>query len=148
MRWKPDLCIILGGLLLVGHAPAGVPQPDQNALQGKWKALQLVADGKSVPARVLKTYTAVIKDNTMTFWNGSKKSEEVTFALNPGEDPKHIEIVPIAGPRKGKTHHGIYLLDKSVLKLCWAEPDRERPRTFESKPKSKVTLIVLERTKP
>lgn len=52
-----------------------------------------------------------------------------------------------AGPTKGKTHHGIYMLDGDTLKFCFAAPGQERPTEFTAPEGSQRTLSVWKRDK-
>lgn len=121
---------------------------DKDLMQGSWKTQKLLVSGKAVEPKILKSFTAVIRDNLITFWNGAKQGEEVRFSLEPDKGTRAVDIVPLKGPRKDKVHLGIYAIEGKTLKLCWSAPGKARPTGFDSKSGSDIFLIVLERTGP
>jgi uncharacterized protein (TIGR03067 family) len=143
-RAWPALAIMLWATV----SPVGADKSDKDLMQGSWKTQKLIVSGKAVESTILKSFTAVIRDDVITFWNGTKKGEEVRFRLEGGKDPRAVDIVPLKGPRKDKVHAGICAIEGMTLKLCWSAPGKNRPTTFDSKKGSEIFLIVLERTGP
>jgi uncharacterized protein (TIGR03067 family) len=84
----------------------------------------------------LKTVTVVIKGDTFTLKSGDKVVEEVTVAVDATKKPKHVTLTPVKGPRKGKSHLGIYAVEK------------DRPTEFATTAESGSFLIVLQPAKP
>ena len=67
--------------------------------------------------------------------------------LDPSKTPKAIDFRPAGGQYKDKTLRGIYEIDGGMLKICFAEPDKERPAEFNSKAGSGWTLATHKKQK-
>ena len=65
--------------------------------------------------------------------------------LDPGQDPKAIDVIADGGPSRGKRVLGIYKIDSNKLTLCMADPDQPRPRQFKAEKGSGHTLMVFTR---
>jgi hypothetical protein len=136
-------CVLLGAVLLAAADEKKDKAADK--LQGIWTVVSFVADGKENPKA---------KDDTVSF-DGEKLvikhkdgSHEATYKLDPAQKPKTIDITPSDGPNKDKVMKGIYSIDGDDLKVCWTEdPDKDRPKEFESKEGSGLRLATLKREK-
>ena len=83
--------------------------------------------------------TFVIKDDTLTV-NDGRRNETGAIKLAAGKKPKTMDLVMKKGDRS-ETVPFIYELDGDKLKLCWNEPGKERPTTFDgSKAMGMMTL--------
>jgi len=65
--------------------------------------------------------------------------------LDPGQDPKAIDVIADGGPSHGKRVLGIYKIENDKLTLCMADPDQPRPREFKAEKGSGHTLMVFTR---
>jgi uncharacterized protein (TIGR03067 family) len=140
--------VLTVGLLTGGVGAKGPPaQPDVEKFQGTWTALSGERDGKAVPPEVLQKMKLVVKGNRYTFTTESG-TEEGTFTLAATKKPKSVDVMPLSGPDKGKTVHGIYELESDQHKSCFAPAGKDRPKEFSSKPGSGNSLFVLKRAKP
>jgi len=70
-----------------------------------------------------------------------------TFSIDPGKNPKTIDIKFTEGPEKGNTSLGIYELDGEDFKLCLTVTAKDRPTEFAAKAKSGLGLETLKREK-
>jgi uncharacterized protein (TIGR03067 family) len=119
-------------------------------LDGKWKVVKEITDGKEMPGLFVNT----IKGQTHTItWEGKVVAVQ-RAQIDPSKNPKTIDLEFIKRTRGGglKYWRGIYTLDGDELKLCFREgndwPDeKDRPTQFLSKPGSGVSLIVLRRVR-
>src|SRR5271156_314856 len=111
----------LAALLL--FAVAAFPQDETKTehmkFQGKWAIESAVADGKELPAEVVKVFAMTFKGDAYTVSIGAEKTEG-TFTLDPSKNPKTIDIVPDNGPDRGKKQPGIYEIDGDKIKICAA----------------------------
>jgi uncharacterized protein (TIGR03067 family) len=118
---------------------------EKDALQGKWLILSVERDGKSVDTWTDGTRVMEGDNYTMTTKKGD--TFKGTFALDPSKTPKAIDFKPSGGQYKDKTLRGIYEIDGDMLKVCFAEPDKERPAEFNSKAGSGWTLATHKKQK-
>ena len=112
-------------------------------LDGKWVIISVERDGKA--------------DDTLKGAVREHKGEKYTMTLKEGKSfegsmkvdatAKSIDMMPADGKYKGKTLLGIYELDGDTLKICFAEPGKERPKTFVSKADSGIVLAVHQKEK-
>ena len=112
-------------------------------LDGKWVIISVERDGKA--------------DDTLKGAVREHKGEKYTMTLKEGKSfegsmkvdatAKSIDLIPGDGKYKGKTLLGIYELDGDTLKICFAEPGKERPKTFVSKADSGIVLAVHKKEK-
>jgi uncharacterized protein (TIGR03067 family) len=107
--------------------------------------LSVERDGKPVEMWTDGTRMMDGEKYTMT----TKKGEEFkgTFVLDPSKTPKAIDFRPAGGQYKDKTLRGIYEIDGGMLKICFAEPDKERPAEFNCKAGSGWTLATHKKQK-
>jgi uncharacterized protein (TIGR03067 family) len=119
-------------------------------LSGNWTLEFAENDGKKANEAQVKMVRLVLDGEKNTSLLDDKPISQGTQKLDPAKNPKTIDIEYTDGFYKGKTRLGIYELDgdTSSLKLCLAEPSRERPTAFASAPGSKITLQVWKRVAP
>ncbi len=105
---------------------------DGDAIQGKWKVVEVQHHGAAVPG--YETAVATFDKETMTVHGGpTMKSEEVlTSKLDP--EMKRIDLTP----SNGKTAEGVYALDGDTLLIAVgmgeAGAPGERPKEAKSGP--------------
>jgi uncharacterized protein (TIGR03067 family) len=121
---------------------------DQEGLQGTWEVVEFVTDGKPVPEEKRKEIKVVFKGEKMTLTGpGGIGKREYSFKLDPGKNPKAIDVTPLDGQFKGKTVPAIYELKGDHLKLCIPNRGKERPAEFKTAEGSNLGLFVLKRSK-
>jgi uncharacterized protein (TIGR03067 family) len=112
-------------------------------LDGKWLIVSVERDGKADDA--FKGGARVIAGGKYTLADKNGKATPGTFKVDPSKKPKTIDMMPAEGQYKGKTLLGIYEVDGQTLKICFAEPGKERPTEFASKG---AVLAIHKREKP
>lgn len=129
--------------LLTADVP-GEDKSDRDRLQGTWKVVALVDDGKEVPATDIKGARLTFDGARFTF-KGGKEDFRGTFKADARSKGGHIDTTFIAedDKEKGKAQ-GIYELDGKRLRIAWHDGGT-RPKEFASKAGSGIRLIVLER---
>ena len=111
---------------------------DQQELQGVWALSSGVVDGEPVPVEEVQKTILAFRGNRIAI-TGNKDG---LFRLDTRAYPKAIEIII-----EGQMHKGIYTLRGDQLKICLADPARDRPGGFSSTSGSKNTLLLLARDK-
>lgn len=144
---KPLTLLILAAGLVSAAEPTAeeLLKKETAKLQGAWTAEMLLINGAKPEGD--PTVRLIVKDNLLTF----KVNDQVVIAgtakLEPGLDPKLIDLVITQGEPKGQTWEGIYVLDGDTFKLCLMLKEKERPSEFTSKADSNTGLVVFKRDK-
>jgi uncharacterized protein (TIGR03067 family) len=105
-------------------------QNDQAALERSWKTW-LIEDSNGLTA--VDAGGLVIQDKGIQFLvGGGRVSGELS--IDPGKEPKEIEVKFTSGSGIGKTQLGIYRLSKGQLQISWGGVgDGRRPTKFTGK---------------
>jgi uncharacterized protein (TIGR03067 family) len=119
-------------VLLFAASLALAADAKDEALEGKWKIVSVERDGKAVDmwtdgVRTMKDGKYELKPKTGDAVTGGYKVVDAKAKL------KTIDFTPDGGQFKGKTLLGIYAIDGDTLKICFAEPGKDRPTEFTSK---------------
>jgi uncharacterized protein (TIGR03067 family) len=142
------LTALFGAVLLTAAAYRGdddASKADLMRLQGKWKPVTIVNNGKpeEVSAKTIFNF-----EGNKNVYGGEGAYDLIT--LNAKTTPKELtfDIIQKNGDVRVKGVKAIYAFDGDTLKICVAvDPKAERPKAFESKEKSGTRLIVLEKAK-
>ncbi|MBI2680043.1 MAG: TIGR03067 domain-containing protein [Candidatus Solibacter usitatus] len=119
---------------------------DADTMQGFWKRIAGIRDGKPMTGSELDARIAIEGDRYTLTQAGSTSSG--TFRLNETAQPKTIDLMPEDGPDQGKPLLGIYEIRAGNRhRVCFAAPGAARPSKFESKPGSGYLFEELERLK-
>lgn len=140
--------VVLIVLALVGAdgAPDAVKR-EMTLLEGEWSMVSGEASGMSMPKEMVKGGKRDAKDGETTITFGGQVYFKAKYTIDPTKKPKAIDYIMTAGPTKGKTHLGIYELDKDTVTFCFAAPGKERPTEFTAKEGSQRTLSVWKKNK-
>jgi uncharacterized protein (TIGR03067 family) len=131
-------------LLAASPAFAGSAS-DQEKFQGAWQRVSIIDDGKMVEGA--EKGSVVFSGNEYTLKDGDTVKSTGTYKLDESKSPKEFDVMPGAGPYKGKTLKGIYKFDGDQLIYCIAGPDLDRPKEFASPAGSKLRLYTNKRVK-
>ena len=117
-------------------------EKEQAKLQGTWTVVATTFDGKELSKQEIEGRKILFRGNEFTSVNPEKGKKTLTYSLDPGKEPKQIDLTL---PAKDQKAYGIYSLDADDLKICYGEPGKDRPKRFESPKASRVFLLVLKR---
>jgi uncharacterized protein (TIGR03067 family) len=124
------------------------PKKEAEKLQGTWKLVSLVVDGKeATKGDIKKEQEMMVEGDKFTSTVDDKHSFKGTFKLDPTKKPKAVDAAVSEGQYKGKTLLGIYEIEGKTLRACYAPPGKERPTEFASKEGSGNHLYVYKREK-
>lgn len=133
-------CVVVAAFV---RADDTAVKKDLVKLQGDWKVVKAINNGDAKSGDEIAGIGFVVKGDQMTY-KEHPNDDPTTFkiTLDPSATPTSIDFT------KGKeTIPGIYKLGGKTLTLCFKPESNDRPTVFESKKKSDVRLMVLERTK-
>jgi uncharacterized protein (TIGR03067 family) len=132
--------------LCAGLAVAqGSAKEDLEKQQGTWVAVSFRRDGQDTPQEIVRTITRTVEGEHVVWKRDGKSFAGTALVLDPGQDPKAIDVIADGGPSRGKRVLGIYKIDSNKLTLCMADPDQPRPREFKAEKGSGHTLMVFTR---
>lgn len=139
MRFLATISLLAAGVACAGGAG------DQSKFQGGWQRVSIMDDGKKVEGA--EKGSVVFSGSEYTLKDGDTVKSKGTFKLDETKNPKEFDVMPGAGPNKGKTLKGIYKFEAGQLIYCIAGPDLDRPKEFASPAGSKLRLYTNKRVK-
>jgi uncharacterized protein (TIGR03067 family) len=147
-------CVVMAlaaGLLPTADATKEDAKKDQELLQGTWRCVSLVSDGKTSDAEDAALFSMIFEKNGFTIKEREGTLAKGTFALDPSQKPKAIDVTATEAANeraKGKTQYGIYEVDKDTFKWCSTTKGKEaRPKGFSSKGGTGAELWTFKREK-
>ena len=134
--------LVVSGCTQPDSSPSQESKSDASLLEGSWTAVALEEGGQEAsPAELTgREKRCVFAGNKVKIWHS-----EGTYKLDPTADPKVIDIEITQGEGKGETLRGLCALEGDTLKICLAQPGKERPRELKTAPKSRSFLVVYQR---
>lgn len=138
-------------VLILGLCFAQPGADDNKLLQGKWKVVSVLENGKSLSVQEIATQLVVdgyftVDGLVISFLPpGQFQPKQVPFVVDSKTDPKSIDLM--GATKIGAT--GIYLLSgDSLMMLFPGVGEKTRPADFSNNPGSHRVLIVLQRVNP
>jgi uncharacterized protein (TIGR03067 family) len=136
------------GLFAAQNPAQKAEHADHEHLQGTWRAVSAHDFGREVSQEELRSLRLTIRGDTIHATYGNKTAD-ATFKLNPTSTPQQIDVTLTQGPEeaKGKTFHGIYLLEGDTLKIAYRNPGEPRPKELVTEGQSDVRKVFFRREK-
>ena len=137
LTMKIRLLIIPAVALLLAACSRKAPQApktDLDRFQGTWQLVSAMKDGKPLPEDKVKQTTIMFKGNKFRFPGLADyaTSQEGTIKLNESKTPNEMD----ATSTENEVMLGIYRLEESGYKVCFAPPGKPRPTEFSSTPQN------------
>ena len=139
------LLLVLAWSPVMADSNADGDAKDLDLMQGDWAVAEYVVDGVKAEDDNAQSLFRTIKGNHYTVYLFDKPLGSGTIKLDATKKPKHIDSLPEKMP--DKPFLGIYEIDQSRIKVCYAPPGKDRPTNFEAKKGSGHTLMTWERDK-
>ena len=131
----------------MGSDGEDVTKKEYARLEGVWSFAVIDVEGTKQPAPPFESNKIIIaQDGHFVVVQGPKVTRGI-FKLDPSKTPKHYDQTVTDGPAKGLTAACIYELEGDTYKLCGSFRGKERPATFDIKPKSGLILQSFKREK-
>jgi uncharacterized protein (TIGR03067 family) len=131
--------------------PDDAAAKELKAMEGEWKVVGVEEGGRKATENDVKGQKWTFEGSELVPDNPRPEStEHYRLKLDPGKDPKQIDLILLDGPAKGKTVEGIYKLADGRLKICLRDakfPEKGRPEEFTGEKGSDQALITLEKHK-
>jgi len=142
------LAVTVFALGLSAAAADDTERDELARLNGTWKAVTAVQDGKDLPKAEAEAMVLTVAGEKYSFKTIDQQIEG-THKLDPTKKPKQIEATRTKGPDAGQKMLGIYELKDDTFTVCFAAAGKtERPTELKSEPGSGNKLITLKREKP
>src|SRR5687767_3386897 len=124
--------VCLAAVVLSAFASTTFADKEAKKLDGTWRFLSLMSDGREAPKEAIQKWRWVIRDKVLTIAGGGKYSLEI----DPSKSPKALDMTRLDGDAKGKTFRCIYKLEEGRLTICFPKGkqdtgDKARPREFD-----------------
>src|SRR5262245_26066319 len=119
--------LISTAVLLTGE---DATKADLEKLQGTWQLVAMETEGDEMPADELTGRNAVYEGNRPSLRSGETVRRRGIITLDPSRSPKAMNTWDQDGPYADQTVPGIYELKGDTLRVCFARPGQERPKTF------------------
>jgi uncharacterized protein (TIGR03067 family) len=130
-------------LALAAEARPGADvKKEADKLQGTWTAEKGLLDGTDVIEKV-GNLQVIFSGDQIIFRGtekGKPKEKKATFAIDPAQKPRAIDLTPPELKPNEAPARGIYELDGDTLRLCIAGANRPRPTEFSDKGQVLFTL--------
>jgi uncharacterized protein (TIGR03067 family) len=123
-------------------APKSAVDPAVTELEGEWQMLTAVMNGQPLEKKFAAFGKRITKGNETIVYTGPQILMKVTFTLDRSKSPNAIDYQTTQGMHAGKTQLGIYEINCSELKLCFAAPGQPRPNNFSSAPGDNRTFTT------
>ena len=133
--------VLLSSCLITAAAKDERSEKDLAKLQGTWKVESALVGGEKIPAEQQAKMSFTFKGAELIPADNPRDVAKVK--LDPSQKPAAIDLTE----KNKKTSLGIYEIDGDTLKLCFNEPGKGRPKTFESAKGSPTVSLVLKRDK-
>jgi uncharacterized protein (TIGR03067 family) len=114
-------------------------------LEGSWKLVGLERQGREINGSSLSL--TVTGNKYVAKTRTGVVLEEGTYQINPSKKPKTMTFSILSGKDKGTTQNALYELQGDKLKLCLAQPGKDRPASFTTRTGTGYEIFVMERVK-
>ena len=120
-----------------------LPQTDLDRIQGKWKIVSAVFDGKAIPKSELAYWIFEGEEILTLDSNGNAivGPQPKDYRLDENHEPGWVDLDIVSG----KPDLAIYEFNGDTLRICLSSVPGKRPTALESKAGSRNALMVLKR---
>jgi uncharacterized protein (TIGR03067 family) len=150
MRYSAFVLLAIWSVGSIAHGQKKDPaKKDADLIQGVWKGVSSISDGKETPKAELDVMRLIVKGDRWNYAIGDGApifDPAPKFVLNSAAKPKTIDVV--STKQKGKSLlRGIYEIEGDTMKVCFAVGNAERPKEFAGTAGSKSGVTEYKRSK-
>jgi uncharacterized protein (TIGR03067 family) len=138
-------CILAVCFLLAAQPSPDAVRRELAQFEGEWTMMSAERDGQTPPKNLITSAKRTCRDNVTTVMVNGQLLMKATFTVDPTKSPKTIDYRVTEGRNQGTNQLGIYELDGDKMKICFADPGRQRPTDFNTKGKNGHTLGIWKR---
>jgi len=124
-------------------APPGDAEKDRDRIQGTWKPVSMLDQGKEQPTP--EGNRVVITSDVMQIVYPKDDPMGWRYTIDPSKDPREMDWIVEIDPGHPIRQLAIYSLEGDTLKICSAAAGKPRPTKFESKAGDFGGVWVLKR---
>ncbi len=139
---------VLSLVLLVGACSSSSKSANRNAerdaLQGTWRPVSMLENGKSLPEEQFKNIRVAIEQFNFTFSNGADTHSGL-YMIDHTKSPKELDIAVTKGKESGKVYLAIYKFEDGKMIQCMEVSNNSRPTEFTGDAGSGNLLEVWEK---
>lgn len=119
-------------------------------LQGDWQQIYGKPFGRELPERVVRNNFFELYGNRKKTYKSNRRviGSDVTVEIDPTKTPKTWDETVTTQSGKVLTYYGIYKLEGDKLTKCYAQPDHDRPKEFDSTRQNRHNLLIYQRVVP
>ena len=137
-------CLPVVLCLLLAEDADDRAKEDLKRMQGTWTMAALEVDGKDVPAAKLGAELVVKGDRYAVTNKG--RTIECKLRLDPGKDPRAVDMVFDEPGGGEKILKGIYVIESDTLKVARGlDAKQERPGQFATWPGTTYFVVTWKR---
>jgi uncharacterized protein (TIGR03067 family) len=130
-----------------GDGPAAAKQ-ELKRLEGTWEQTSAEYKSKKIDFPVGGRPRLIIQGERFTREAGGKASAAGTLRVDPGKNPRAIDLIESGKLDVNRPGLGIYELNGDELRMCVAVPGQPRPTAFSAEEGNRQAIITLRRVKP
>ena len=119
---------------------------EQKKLQGSWRPTDARLGDIKIDEETLAKSTVLYEGERFTITIGDSV-QQGTFAIDPKQSPKTLDIFYTSGPNNGSTTVAIYEIDGDNLTVCYSLNSNNRPTELKSEGDQTRLLVKFERKK-
>jgi uncharacterized protein (TIGR03067 family) len=118
-------------------------------MEGTWAVVSHEADVQKQTAEQVKKVDIklVVKGGKYSVYFGGMKYTTGALKLDATKNPRQIDAVAEDGEFKGKAMKGIYELKGDEMRVCFAQPGKQRPTEFRTEKGTGQMLLGYKRIK-
>jgi uncharacterized protein (TIGR03067 family) len=114
------------------ESPAGSPTSSAAndaapEIEGEWAMTACIADGYPVPESMVKTGRRIARNGQTESYFGAQRLMQARYTVDRGVVPHTIDYTH----KNGQKQFGIWRFEGEILHICFAQPGKERPESFE-----------------
>jgi uncharacterized protein (TIGR03067 family) len=148
MRYGLAVAVLLA-VVAVARPQDEANRKDLKAMEGTWTVTLHEADGKKLSEEEAKKVDSklIVKGGKYTVYFGDKEIASGTIKLDAAKTPRQIDAIAEEGPGKGMAMPGIYEIKGDTMRVCFAQPGKDRPKEFRTQEGTGQLLLGYKRAK-